>query len=75
MKFWALKENDEILNELLAKIQSYDDYLESSGIVSKLRDSYNTYYGDTKIRDVDGQQALRINHFASLVRSLNALVT
>lgn len=76
MKFWALKANDEMLNELVSKIEQFDSHLVTSGIVEQLRDSYKTYYGDTKIRDIGNEQkALRINHYAALVRSLNALVT
>ncbi len=77
MKNWATTTGDELIKELQAKIEDYDKHLQTSGIMTELRDSYASFYGDSKVRDA-GQQgelkAIRINHYASLIRNLVSLV-
>lgn len=78
MKYWAAKNTNDIIDDLKKKIESYDKHLVTSGIMSELRDSYNTFYGDSKVRDVGTQgelKAIRVNHYASLIRNLVSLVT
>lgn len=76
--YWAQKIGDEFLQELNRKVSEYDDYLMHSGILSELRDSFRTFYSDTKINDFGRQgehKLLCINQYASLCRSLISLVT
>jgi hypothetical protein len=78
MQYWATKQIDEIVPELLKKVKSFDDHLRDSGLLDELKDSYNSFYGDSKIRDAGTQSELkgiRINHYASLIRNLVSLVT
>lgn len=77
-KYWAKKSTDEVLPELMNKIEEYNNYLESSGTMTVLRDSYKTFYSDKTIKDVGeaGQlKAMTINHYGSLARNLNNLIT
>lgn len=77
-KYWLTKPTQEIINDLNRKIEVYDKYLQSSGVMGQLKDSYATYYGDSKIRDTGSHgelKALRINHYASLIRNIISMVT
>lgn len=78
IQYWATKPQAEIIDDLMKKVSSYDDFLVSSGIMGELRDSYKTFYGDSQVRDA-GQQgelkSIRVNHYASLIRNLVSLVT
>jgi hypothetical protein len=74
-KYWATKPPSDIIHDLSKKIEDYDKYLKSSGIMSQLKDSYASYYGDTSIQDVGEYKAIRINHYASLIRNIIAMVT
>lgn len=76
--FWATKPPEEITEELMKRVSSYDEHLVNSGILGELRDSYKSFYGDTKIRDAGTQgelKSIKINHYASLIRNLVSLVT
>lgn len=76
MSYWANKTGRELVVELKSRVDSYDEYLINSGMMRELRDSYKTFYGDSEVRDAGGQKkAIRINHYASLIRNLTALVT
>jgi hypothetical protein len=76
--YFAIKSVDEIINDLDKKVQDYDRYLSSSGLLTELRDSYTAFVGDSTVKDA-GQQgelkAVKINHYASLIRNLVSLVT
>lgn len=77
-QFWATKPPEEIIEDLMKKVSSYDEHLINSGIMSELRDSYKSFYGDTKVRDAGTQgelKSIKINHYASLIRNLVSLVT
>lgn len=77
-KYFATQPTDEIARELYSKVESFDEYLSTSGLMTELRRSYKSYYGDTKIRSagVQGElQAMEVNHYASLVRSILTMVT
>lgn len=76
--YWANKPTDELVNELESRIESFDKHLQDSGVMNELRDSYQTFYGDSKVREVGAQGELvklRVNHYASLVRSLVSMVS
>lgn len=78
MQYWASKPSKDILNDLKAKVDNYDDYLLKSGIIDSLRDSYSSFYSDTQIRDTGDAgelKAIKLNHYGSLVRNLISLVT
>lgn len=77
-QFWATKLPEEIIEDLMKKVSSYDEHLVNSGILGELRDSYKSFYGDTKVRDAGTQgelKSIKINHYASLIRNLVSLVT
>lgn len=77
-QYWATLPTDEIGQELMAKIEEYSEYLETSGIMTELRDSYDAYYGQSDIRGAGEQGELatmRVNHYASLVRGIHTMVT
>lgn len=76
--FWATLPPEEITEELMKRVSSYDEHLVNSGILGELRDSYKSFYGDTKVRDAGTQgelKSIKINHYASLIRNLTSLVT
>lgn len=76
--YWASLPSEEIYNHLKDRVDSYDKYLQDSGIMSQLKQSYNSFYGDTQIQDVGSQgqlKAIKVNHYASLIRNLISLVT
>ena len=78
MEYWAGKQASEIINDLKAKIEDYDRHLADSGMMKELRDSYRSFYGDSQVRDTGLQgelKAIKVNHYASLIRNLVALVT
>ena len=77
-QYFAAKSTDEIGKELDAKVEAYDQYLLTSGLLAELRDSYMAFLGETKVNDSGAQgeaKSVRINHYASLIRSLVSLVT
>lgn len=77
-QFWAAKDGSEIIQELEKRITQFDEYLSASGTLEELRDSYNSFYGDSKIKKTGAQGELakiKINHYASLIRNLTSLVT
>lgn len=75
--YWAAMPPEELISELESRIENFDNYLQSSGVMSELRDSYDMFYGDSKIREA-GEQGhlvkLRINHYGSLCRSLVSMI-
>jgi hypothetical protein len=76
--YWATKPQEEIINDLMSRVDAYDEYILKAGIMHTLKDSYQTFYGDTRVRDVgvSGElKAIRINHYGSLIRNLISLVT
>lgn len=78
MQYWATKSQNDIISDLQKKIEDFDEYLVNSGVMAELRDSYKSFYGDSKIRDVGTQgelKSFRVNHYASLIRNLVSLVT
>lgn len=77
-QYWATKDTNELASELTKKIDIYDTYLVNSGTIEFLRDSYTSFYGDHKIRDLGASgelKGIKINHYASLIRNLISLVT
>jgi len=75
-EYWASKGPDEIANEIMDKFDKYKKYTESSGILSELRKSYNTFYPKVNIESVDQSlKAIHINHYASYVRNIHNMIT
>ena len=77
-QYWATKDDRELLEELITRIDTFDKHLDDTGILSELRDSYKHFYGNTTIQKTGAQGELskiKINHYASLIRSLTSLVT
>lgn len=77
-EYWANLPADELLNALKTRVDRFDDHLDTSGMMNQLKQSYSAFYGDTQIQDAGSQgqlKAIKINHYASLVRNLNSLVT
>lgn len=76
--YFGVKDDTELLNELVGKISNFDDHLEASGTLQELRDSYDTFYGESQVKKAgsEGQlHKIRINHYSSLIRNLISLVT
>jgi hypothetical protein len=77
-QYWPTREGTELLEELLTRIETFDKHLDDSGVLNELRDSYKHFYGNTIIQKTGTQGELskiKINHYASLIRSLTSLVT
>lgn len=74
-KYFGLEQGETLLGELLSKVEEYDKHLSSSGLKSELKKSKETFYSDKNINEYDNKQILKINHYSSLIRSLNSLVT
>ncbi len=75
-EYWASKPKDDLAKSVMDKVTNYREYLESSGILSELRKSYGSYYGETSIMNVDQSlKAIHINHYANLIRHIHVMVT
>ena len=75
-QYWASLSQEKIAPEIIDRVLSYKKYLESTGMLQELRTSYKTYYGDTKIKQIDQSlQAIHVNHYANLIRHILADVT
>lgn len=75
-QYWASVEREKIGAEMLSKVEKYNKHLESSGILKALKKSYDTYYGNIEIADVDQSlKAMHVNHYANLVRHIHVMVT
>lgn len=77
-QYWALKPAEEIGQEMNARIEEYGEYLKTSGLMEELRRSYEKFYGQSIIKNVGikGElKAMRVNEYASLVRSIHSMVT
>ena len=75
-QYWAASSRDEIANHILEKKTAYLKYLEQSGIMSELRKSYSSFFGNSAIDELeDGKTVMTVNHYASLVRSLQTFIT
>jgi hypothetical protein len=76
--YWAAQDGVELLQNLETRVDNFDEYLNNTGILNELRDSYNSFYGDSQVRQTGAQGELnkiKINHYASLIRNLTSLVT
>lgn len=75
-KYWATLTGNEIAQEIMTKFEDYRDYLERSGTIRNLRKSYETFYGNPHIENVDESiKAIHINHYASYIRNIHNMVT
>lgn len=75
-KYWASVEREKVASEIMTKVTNFKKYCEKTGILSDLRKSYDTYYGTTKIDDVDQSlKAIHVNHYANLIRHIHVMVT
>lgn len=75
-KYWAAAGPDLIASNIMAKVDSYKEYMERSGLLSELRKSFRTFYGSTAIEDVDQSlKAMHVNHYASYIRNIHTMVT
>lgn len=76
LQYWAAKGPDEIAKEIMAKVDGYKQYIDTSGMLGELRKSYDTFYGSTEIQDVDQSlKAIHVNHYASYIRNIHNMVT
>jgi len=74
-EYWAASD-DKIGSNIMEQVDANKKFIENSGILSELRKSYNSYYGNTFIDDVDQSlKAIHLNHYASLIRNVNNMVT
>lgn len=68
-QYWASQPIDKIAPEIIGQVTHYRKNMEQSGLLNKLRKSYNTYYCDTEIQTLDQSlQAIHVNHYANLIR-------
>lgn len=75
-EYWAAAGPDLIAKNIMAKVDSYKEYMIQSGLLAELRKSYRTFYGPTLIEDVDQSlKAMNINHYASYIRNIHTMVT
>ena len=74
-KYFATYEDKELHNKLKSKLQSYREYLHTSGMFRVLEKSYRTYYGSPIINEDSGLVNVQINHYANLIRHVNTMVT
>jgi len=75
-QYWASLEQDALAPEIMSRVNSYKKYISQSLILSELRKSYSTFYGDTQIKTL-GQslQVMHVNHYANLIRHVHVDVT
>jgi hypothetical protein len=75
-QYWASLEQEKMAPEIMERVRGYKKFLENTGMLQELRTSFQTYYGDTKIRQIDQSlQAIHVNHYANLMRHILADVT
>lgn len=78
MKYFATKSTPTVGKELVRRVEIYREHLKNSGLLSELRESHRTYYGDSQIRTAGKQGELKkiqINHYANFIRHLLVNVT
>lgn len=74
--YWANEDADGIADEIMGKVEAQKKYREQTGMLGEERKSYNAFYGDVHINDVDQSlKAINVNHFASYVRNIHNMVT
>lgn len=75
-KYWAAESPDKIAICMMKKVEEYQEYVQKSGMLTKLRKSYDTFFCDVEIKDVDESlKAMHINHFGSYIRNIHNMVT
>ena len=74
--YWAASERGKIADEVLLRVTSQKEFLQSSGYISEMRKSYTTYYGTSYIDTIDQSlKAIHVNHYANLIRHIHVMVT
>lgn len=74
--YWANEDADGIADEMMAKVEAQKKYREQTGMIGAERKSYDAFYGDVHINDVDQSlKAINVNHYASYVRNIHNMVT
>lgn len=74
--YWAAADVSEIGSEMMERVDAQKKYLEGTGDIKNLRKSFQAFYGDPHIRDVDQSlKAINVNHFASYIRNVHNMVT
>lgn len=75
-QYWAASDRNDIVNHIKEKKLAYLKFLENSGIMPELRDSFKKFYGNSAIQELDdGKTVMTANHYASLIRSLQTFIT
>lgn len=75
-KYWAADDGDKIAGHIMKRVQDQKRYLKDTGMLRTLQKSYDTYYGDFEINELDGSYvAISVNHYASYVRNIHNMVT
>lgn len=75
-QYWAMTGPDRIAKEVMARVDSYKQYMDRSGMLAELRKSYSQFFVNTEIQDVDQSlKAININHYGSYVRNIHNMVT
>lgn len=75
-EYWAAADINDIADKIKEQKNNYLLYLENSGIMGELRDSFSLFYGNSAIDELEsGKTIMTANHYASLVRALHTMVT
>ncbi|WP_413581093.1 hypothetical protein [Bdellovibrio sp. HCB288] len=73
--YWAAESPDNIAKEVMRKVEAYQEFVKTSGILTDLRASYDAFYADIEIQDLDESiKAVNINHYASYIRNIHNMV-
>lgn len=79
--YWASKPIEEIANEIAAKFDDYKTWVRVIGYGDKIKKAYDTFYGTNKLgtsaieRDRDDISRISVNHYRSLIKRLQIIVT
>lgn len=74
--YWAAADKTEIADKLLKKRDAYLQFLENSGMMEELYQSFRLFYGNSAIDELtDGKAVMTVNQYSSLIRSLHTLIT
>lgn len=75
-QYWASVVKNDIGKEILDRVDHYKKFMEKTGLLNEIRKSYDTYFGQTYIDDVDQSlKAIHINHYANFIRHIHVMVT
>lgn len=78
MDYFALKNDNDLGNNLVKKVNDYFEHLRESGLLAELKESQRLYFGNSNIRSggsLGELKKINVNHYANLIRHLLVMVT